>query len=189
MPEPHIVLPHTGLRMPHTRLTVTSKKTLPTPDGEAFTATLRLDGRIVGHIHNDGWGGPTTWTPTGAGFSWRDLDAFSTECRTQSGTAPMEETVLDDLVEEYATARRVAKHDRAGRTALRLCQLVDGNIYSAAEAAATRVTTAAHRQRLIGELAAALPADEDQWWQLWTGHAWDDLTDRPTQPADEAAPQ
>lgn len=182
MSERLVVLPHTGLRVPHTRLSVTSLQTLPTPDGEAFTATLRLGGRIVGHIHNDGNGGATTWSTNGTGFSWRDLDAFVAACRTPAGTEPPEEHVLDDLVEEYATSRIVAKLERANRTPLRLCRLINGITYSVGRAAATKVTTPAHRQRLIGELAVHSPAKDDEWWQLWTGAAWDDLTERPTLP-------
>lgn len=189
MTESLVVLPHTGLRVPHTRLNVTSLKTLPTPDGEAFTATLRLDGRVIGHIHNDGHGGATTWSTNGTSFSWRDLDMFVAACRAPAGTVPLEENVLDELVEEYATTRTVAKHERANRTPLRLCQLIDGVTYGAGEAAATKVTTPAHRQRLITELAAASPAGEDEWWQLWNGAAWEDLTPRPTAGTDEAAPR
>jgi hypothetical protein len=182
MSEPLVVLPHTGLRVPHARLRVTSLKTMPTPDGEAFTATLRLDGRIVGHIHNDGNGGATTWSTNGTGFSWRELDAFIAACRTPHGTAPAEEHVLDDLVEEYATSRIVTKHVRANRSPLRLCRLVNGLTYTVGLAAATTVTTPAHRARLVGELAVHSPAEDDEWWQLWTGAAWDDLTQRPTPP-------
>jgi hypothetical protein len=186
MTEPLIVLPHTGLHVPHTRLRVSSLKRLRTPDGEAFTATLRLDGRIVGHIHNDGNGGATTWTTTGTGFSWRDLDAYVAACRTDAGTATLEEHILDDLVEEYSSTRTVAKADRAGHTALRLCQLINGVTFTVGEATATRVTTPEHRQRLIADLAAKSPAAADEWWQIWNGTAWEDLTPRPTAPVDEA---
>jgi hypothetical protein len=186
MTEPLIVLPHTGLHVPHTRLRVNSLKTLRTPDGEAFTATRRLDGRIVGYIHNDGNGGATTWTTTGTGFSWRDLDAYVAACRTDAGTATLGEHILDDLVEEYSSTRTVAKADRAGHTALRLCQLINRVTFTVGEATATRVTTPTHRQRLIADLAAKTPAAADEWWQLWNGTAWEDLTPRPTAPADEA---
>jgi hypothetical protein len=187
MTEPLIVLPHTGLHVPHRRLRVSSLKTLRTPEGEAFTATLRLDGRLVGYIHNDGNGGATTWTTTGTGFGRRDLDAYVAACRTDAGTAALEEHILDDLVEEYASARTVAKADRAGHTALRLCQLINGATFTVGGATATRVITPAHRQRLAVDLAAKSPAGDDEWWQLWNGTAWKDVTPRPTAPADEAA--
>jgi hypothetical protein len=186
MTEPLIVLPHTGLHVPHTRLRVSSLKTLRTPDGAAFTATLRLDGRIVGAIHNDGNGGATTWSAAGSGSRRHDLDAFVAACRTDDGIATLEEHVLDDLVDEYESARTVANADLAGHTALRLRQLINGITFTVGEATAKPITTPAHRGRLVAELAAASPAGADEWWQLWHGTVWEDLTPRPAPSTDEA---
>jgi hypothetical protein len=185
MPDDFTVLPHTGLRVPHTRLRVSSLKTLPTPDGEAFTATLRLQGRIVGWIDNDGRGGPTGFRTNGTSFGWRDLQAYVATCRTAAGRAPSEDTVLDDLVEEYRCQRRVASADRTGHTALRLCEAFNGDVLHVGMATAARITTDAQRQQLIAELAGT-PITHREWWQLWTGTAWQDLTARPAAPTDEA---
>jgi hypothetical protein len=185
MPVTLHVLPHTGLQVPHTRLRVSSLKTLPTPDGEAFAATLRLQDRIVGSIDNEGYGGPTAFHTNATGFSWLDLEAYVAACRTESGRPPTEEIVLDDLVEEYRCARRVAKAHRAGHTALRLCEAFDGDIFHVGVATSARITTDAQRQRLITELAAT-PTTGGEWWQLWTGTAWEDLTPRPAVTTDEA---
>jgi hypothetical protein len=51
------MLTHTDLRVPHDRLRVSSVKQMATHNGVAFTAVLRLDGRRVGTIENDGNGG------------------------------------------------------------------------------------------------------------------------------------
>lgn len=94
-----ILLPHSGLRVPHARLTVTSLKQFEMSRGVAYTATLRLDGTIVGTIENEGCGGETMFQPRpGAGFGYDELNAYAGQCHTVGGWNSTE-SVLNDLVD------------------------------------------------------------------------------------------
>ena len=59
-PQP-LRLPHSGLTVPHDAYTVTAYTERKTHDGVAFTGTLRLNGKIIGTVENDGVGGPDTF--------------------------------------------------------------------------------------------------------------------------------
>jgi hypothetical protein len=176
-----ITLAHTGLRVAHDRLDITGYRELPTVDGVAFTATLRLDQQPVGLIQNEGVGGATTFYPNAsAGFGHRDLDAYAHASRTPGGFRATDDGVLDDLITETLTARRVARSTRTGRSALRLLALLGGEDHlEVGDAEATLVRTPADRDRLIAQLLASGAPKPDEWWQLWTGDHWDDLTPRP----------
>lgn len=101
MSEELFTLPHSGLRVPHTDLHVTAARSLLGTDGEMLNATLRLKTRVVGYLLNEGRGGATFFQSTGAGFGWRDLEAFVAACRNPAGQPVPEEHVLDLLVDEY----------------------------------------------------------------------------------------
>ncbi|HEY7224661.1 MAG TPA: hypothetical protein VH561_13880 [Micromonosporaceae bacterium] len=180
MAESLVALPHSGLRVPHTDLHVTSARTLPGSDGEMLHAVLRRNGRVVGHLVNEGRGGPTFFQSTGAGFGWRDLEAFVAACRTPAGDQVPDEHVLDVLVDEYRTTRSVTATTKRNLTPLRLCVLLDGLTFRVGHAAAKPITTPERRARLCAELAHAGTVLDGEWWQLWNpGRGWEDLTPRP----------
>jgi hypothetical protein len=113
-------LPHTGLRVPDTRLSVSRLHQVQMHRGVAYTATLRLDTTIVGAIENEGTGGPTMFIPRNrTDFGDAHLDAFATACRTATGATPDVEQVLEDLITEYDTARTLRRAAGKGRTLLR----------------------------------------------------------------------
>jgi hypothetical protein len=175
-------LPHTGLRVPHIRLSVTRYRELPTVDGVAFTATLLHDGVPVGTIQNEGVGGATALHPNGTGgFGWRDLAAYAELARTEAGYRTTEDSVLDDLVTETLTAEHIQHTTGAGRAALRLLVLIGagGDWLELDHAEATPPRTSTDRLRLIDDLRTRRPVASDQWWQIWTDNQWHDLTPRP----------
>nr|BFE56399.1 hypothetical protein GCM10020063_009250 [Dactylosporangium thailandense] len=180
-----VTLPHTGIRVPDATLQVTSYRELPTPDGAAYTATVRW-GRIpVGSIHNEGRGGITMfWPVAGSAFDRRRLAAFVAASRSADGRPLTEEDLLEELVTEYEHAAHVARARRAGGSPVQLRVPFgvgfDGVYYTAARRIAAKVTTPAQRAALTAQLQRlAVPAGA--WWQLWTGQAWEDLT-TPSQP-------
>jgi hypothetical protein len=177
-----VTLPHTGIRVPIANLRVTSLRELPTPDGVAFTATLRLDRISTGTIHNEGMGGPTTYDAVaGSPLGPRDMTALVAASRSASGQPISEENLLDELVTEYENDCHVATAARAGRSPIRLMAPIGGDehladvYYTAHRTTAAAITTRAHRQALIVELRRQdIPAGA--WWQLWTGQQWTNLT-------------
>jgi hypothetical protein len=182
-----VALPHTGLRVPHTRLGITGYRELVSACGIAFTATLRLDTAPVGVVFNEGSGGATSYHPhSGSRFTGRDLVAFTVSCRTASGQQPDVESVLDNLVSEDRTARRVNRLTRRNETPLRLVTLLldDGpDLVEVGHASAAPLTTDDQIRRLAGELAESDPPEPGEWWQRWNGHTWIDLNPRnPTSP-------
>jgi hypothetical protein len=184
-------LPHSGLTVPDTSYTVTSYKDHQTHDGVAFTATLRLNGKIIGQIENDGRGGPDIFYPTTAGGmrEQRDaLEAFAARCADARGITPDVELLLGDLVTEYQTSRAINRATKRGKTLLRLLEdheFGDGPMGwpSMAATIEARTAWAADRARvrahLLGDPELAPPALG--WWQLWDAgeSGWIDVTDRP----------
>lgn len=179
-----VTLPHTGIQVPDATLRVSSLRQLPTPDGVAYTATLRQGRTPVGTIHNEGTGGATGYHPlAGSPFGLRQLAAFVVASRTADGQPLSEEQLLEDWVTEHEHTREVAKAARLGRSPLRLRGPLDEQhfpdvIFTARHATAANVTTAAGRTALITELRRT-PIRAGQWWQLWTGERWEDLTPPP----------
>lgn len=93
-----ITLPHTVLHVPHDRLRVTSLRELPTSNGVAFTANLRLDRKQVGVIEDAGRGGGPLFSPyPDTGFGFTALNAFAAACR-HHGEPVSTERLLSDLV-------------------------------------------------------------------------------------------
>lgn len=192
-----VTLPHTGIQVPDPTLRVSSLRMLPTPDGVAYTATLRQGRAPVGTIHNEGVGGATRFSPTaGSLFGPRELAAVVAASRTGDGKPISEEELLEDWITEFEHDKEVTRAARLGRSPLRLRSplsaadtfhdphLVD-IYYTARHATAAKVTTASDRAALVAELART-PIEVGQWWQLWTGDRWEDLTPPPTR---KPAPQ
>jgi hypothetical protein len=186
-----VTLPHTGVRVPDANLRVSSLRQLPTPDGVAYTATLRQGSTPVGTIHNEGIGGATSYSPlAGSPFGLRQLVAFVAASRTADGQAISEEELLEDWVTEFEHDKEVTTATRLGRSLLRLRSPLsaadtfhdehfDDVYYTARHATAAKVTTAADRTALVDELRR-ISIEAGQWWQLWTGERWEDLTPPPS---------
>ena len=190
-----VTLPHTGIRVPDANLRVTSYRELPTSDGVAYTATVRLGRTPVGTLHNEGMGGLTSYHPaTGSPFGYRHLAAFVAASRTADGQPISEEDLLEELVTEYENATHVAKAVRAGRSPLRLraplgdSDGLDDVYYTAERATTAKVTTPAQRDTLVAQLHTT-PVIDGAWWQLWAGHAWQDLTEPARSDPGQDSPQ
>jgi hypothetical protein len=182
-----VTLPHTGIRVPDAALHVTSYRELPTPDGVAYTATVRWGTTPVGTLHNEGNGGPTSyWPAAGSTFDPRRLAEFVAASRGADGQPISEEELLEDLITEYENVQHVTAATRAGRSPVRLRAPLGvgdglGEVYYIAERRTTaKITTPGQRDALADQLRRVAVVD-GAWWQLWTGQAWEDLT-TPTQP-------
>lgn len=185
-----IRLPHSGLQVPHTGYTVTSYKGHNTHDGIAYTATLRLNGKIIGNIENKGHGGPDTFYPTNSptpAAHWdtiNALEAFATHCIDSRGEPTSLEYVLGDLVTEYELTRDIRRAAKNGDSLLRM-----KDDYGADGWPIMVLTTeapdefVADRDRLRAYLLGSpkLKPSPTAWWQLWdpTAGRWVDVTDRP----------
>ncbi|MEV8504499.1 hypothetical protein AB0368_06660 [Actinoplanes sp. NPDC051475] len=192
-------LPHSGLTVPHTGYTVTSYRHHETHDGVAFTATVRLNNKVIGTIENDGNGGPDQFYPStadGHRTTTPALEAFAAACTDAQGETPDLELVLGDLVTEYETSRHIARAAKRGHVTLRMMQdheLDDGPMGWPSGAAffAVPPATAANPDRLRTRLQREpdLAPDALAWWQIWDANAsrWNDVTPRPEHlPADPA---
>lgn len=173
-----VVLPHSGMTVPHTRLTMRKLRSMPTSDGEAYTAELLLDGTPVGHVENSGTGGATTWFPVNREvFGWSAMAAFVGQCRDEDGEPMTEEFVLADLFEEARTARDVARFVKAGRTPVRTLAAItsDGEVVGTFANAYYGVPgNGADRP---GALAAYVwrQLPDAHAIQIWTGERWQAL--------------
>ena len=115
-----LTLPHTGLHVPHDRLRIRALHQLDLPAGVAVTATLLHDGRRVGQVANTGDGGATLYHPDpGSRFTRDDLRSFAARCRTPGDRVPLDEHVLDLLIEEHQTMTDLAAAERHGHTLAR----------------------------------------------------------------------
>jgi hypothetical protein len=134
------------LHTSHDRLRVSSLKELPMSDGVAFTATLRLDGKRVGVIENDGHGGGPLYLPDpGSRFGYGELNAFAAACR-HDNDGVCTEAVLNDLVTEYDLTLRITRATATGATLLRLVT-ADGYTGSTTRPAAAPTQAAADNDR------------------------------------------
>lgn len=186
-----IRLPHTGLHVPHTDYRVTSLREYKTRHGVGYEATLRHGKTIIGTIENEGTGGETRFHPARhpreSGYVDRnDIEAYAARCRTDEGSTPSGEHVLDDLITEFETPRRLAKAAKAGHALLRLQTFVYGDDDKPAGG-----PFADQEMRVAARLALPECAAELRWaveregttpgafWQVWRGDRWHDVTDRP----------
>jgi hypothetical protein len=168
-----VLATHQPLRMPHDRLTVTAVNPMPTSDGIAYTATLRLDGQPVGTVEHTG-DGSTVFHPAGHGLGRADLDVFVDGCRWR-GRAASEGTVLQALVAEYEITAQTAAAEADG---LALIVLRDGDehVVSTDYRLGRSHVGAGGMQMLAMRLTAAAAErypDQAQFvWQVWTGDRW-----------------
>ncbi|MGC4886664.1 hypothetical protein [Micromonospora sp. DT227] len=189
--------PHTGLRTPDDRFKVTSLSQHMAHDGVAFTANLKDRARIVGTIENEGYGGPTNFwckfehsnplhVSTGA------LEEYAALCRSERGGPVNIEDLLNDLVTEFETAKRIKAVEKRDGALLRMLGFMpDGDGKPAGDPYAQDETTwSMPAERLNLEWAAETlhrrrPPAEHAWWQVWRDGKWVDVTTRPTHlPAD-----
>lgn len=180
-----VTLPHTGIRVPDVNLQLSALRELPTPDGVAYTATVRIGGIPVGAIHNGGAGDQTRYRPMpGSPFGCRHLADIVAASRGPDGRSLTEEQLLETLITEYQIGWHVDAAAGAGRSPLRL-QAPSGvgpaDLPLTVDVdTATNVTTPAQRAALAA-MVQRRPVDAGAWWQLWTGARWEDLT-TPAQP-------
>lgn len=166
----YVILPHTGLRVPHDRLRVTDLRQMPTRNGVAFTATAAFDGVTVGTITNDGNGGATEPYVAHPLFGWRELAGYVAASR-RNGAPAAEEQVLDALVEEYDTAAHVRAATTAGSTAVRLRD-DDGNTLDLRTVQPVPPRTPDAVADLTRHLTEAFPNPYGTQWQIWAGTGW-----------------
>ncbi|WP_160050824.1 hypothetical protein [Nocardiopsis sp. FR4] len=119
-----ITLTHTRMRVPNDRIRVTSLKQVDVGCGIAWSAVLRADRRTLGAITNDGHGGATLFRPEDS-EARNTVDRFVSKCRDHHGESMSEESVLDNLANEYEYARDVARAERAGQYLVRYFDRVD----------------------------------------------------------------
>jgi hypothetical protein len=177
-PAHPVVLPHTGISVPHTRLTLRNLRSIPTSDGEAYSAELLLDGRPVGVIENTGTGGPTTWLPLDRnGFGHTQMHGFVAACRDEHGGPIAEEFVLAELFEETRTARDVTRYLKAGKAVVRTVSAITSDGAVAATFADAYYGVPAEWATRPGELAASMWRQRPDAYaiELWTGERWDAL--------------
>lgn len=193
-----IRLPHTGLRTPDTRLTVTSLSEFETPRGVAFTSTLRLDNKIVGTIQNQGNGGDTRFESKylrddPKALTEGQLAEYAAKCQTEAGNPVTVERLLDELVTEFDWTRRIQKAEKKGCAKLRMMARIFGaedmpanEPYARSDASWTTPADCADLTAVSAAFTKQASADdENTWWQLWRGGKWVDVTTRPTSvPAD-----
>lgn len=174
-----IVLPHSGITVPHSRLTLRKLQAMATSDGEAYTAELLWDGKPAGSIENSGQGGATFWYPFDLGVLDRaQMDAFVAACRDENGKPMDEEFVLSSLFEETRTARDIGRLLRAGTLPVRTLAAITGgddelvdtfaDAYYGVPGASPvdRVAVAAQMWRKCPDAHAI---------EMWTGERWESL--------------
>jgi hypothetical protein len=177
---PAVVLPHTGMRAPHARLTVRNLRQRPIGERLTYDAVLYLDEQPVGKVTNplgtDTWFEPAPGSP----FGEADLRAFVELCRNEEGNEVTVDDVLNELIDEQETAAAVASRLAKGRTPVRLLMPIQplgcghGHIKCTPVGVALpddrqwwgAIVRALHRQR---------PTAEGEVFQIWTGTAWEAL--------------
>lgn len=168
--QQYVILPHTGLRVPHDRLRVTELQQMSTRNGVAFTATVAFDGVTVGTITNNGNGGATEPYVAHPLFGWRELAGYVGASR-RNGAPATEEQVLDALVEEYDTAEHVRAATASGSAAVRLRD-DDGNTLDLHTVRPVSARTTDAVADLTRHLTAAFPNPYGTQWQIWAGTGW-----------------
>lgn len=177
-------LPHSGLRVPHTRLHVTSYRGIETGRGVAFTATLRLGNIPVGTIENPGNGG-ATWLDfhDHRAYGPAQFNEFVAACRYDSGRDVGEEDVLTDLTTEYEIGQAI-KRAEAGvnkRAVMRWMEFIhnaDGPVgepFPNDFRTCNKALALMFRDVLVKQMQGQVLSDYG-WWELWTGERWERLT-------------
>lgn len=181
-------LPHTGLRVPDTSLSVSRYKALETSDGVAFTANLRVGNKIVGQIEDLGNGGETMLQPR----DWRvygetEFAAYAARCRTEEGTEVNAELLLNELITEHEWTLKVRNTDAKRRLLLRQMahamstetERADYPPYPQGETSSKVPGSEAQWTTLRDVLLKRMPPGPHGWWQGWHGGRWRDVTPRP----------
>ncbi|MFG1872113.1 hypothetical protein [Micromonospora arborensis] len=183
--------PHTGLRTPDARFKVSSLRQHETRDGVAFTASLKDGNRIVGTIENSGSGGPTDYwckfeRTHPLHVSPRQLEEYAALCRNERGEPVGIENLLEDLITEFETAKRIAAVEKRNSALLRTLGFIPGDDDkpTGEPDAQDEVTWGMPAERLNLEEAAETlnrrrPAGDNAWWQVWRDGKWVDVTKRP----------
>mgnify|MGYP003471701048 CR=1 FL=1 len=171
-----VELVHTPqLRLPHQRLVVTGVERLATHNGAAFTATLALDGQVVGTIEDNGNGGEIMLYSPNDLFGWQGMRVFLDGCRL-GGTQPSQKRVLDALVEEFELDRDVTAAQAVGDTYVRL--VTDDGVTGELRRVSPRPVGAAALRELATDLASEPTPPWARTWVIWSGGRW-----RPVAPA------
>jgi hypothetical protein len=166
-----ITLPHTGLQVPHTGIRVTSLRQTDVGSGIAWSATLR-HGRVkLGTIANHGTGGITIFYAETSGTR-RALADFVDQCHDSAGEPVDEETVIDELTNEYEQARDVVRNQKKHRYTVRFFDGIDIPANATFSLSVPypdyeRALTAAHHAIAdlpTGTVRAQLWAGEKQGW-------------------------
>jgi hypothetical protein len=163
-------LPHSGLFVPHRRLTVTGRAEAPTDRGVAFSATLCLDGHPAGRISNRGCGDGTIYTPhTPTDWTAEDMDQFASMCRASNMSALLTETVLDMLYDESATSDEAVEATAGGDILCRkMLPLPDGTHWAAVT---TRIpadgATPPDWRRIAAIALTVEQCAVGEFWQAW----------------------
>ncbi len=182
--SPPVRLPHTGLRLPDRRLSITRYKQVP--GGAGFTAWLRVDGLHAGVIEGDHDGRLRTFAPTDPAGGWVVLAQYAARCRTGHGGELTVKRLLEDLVTETLWARHAGAAERAGRLLLRLLDHVAGpdgvradhpSVQGRADSAMPR--SIKQWKELAALLRRTMPPGRHGWWQGWTNSRWRDVTAPP----------
>lgn len=174
-----VVLPHTAMTVPHTRLTLGKLRSMSTARGDAYTADLLLDGKTVGTIENTGDGGATTWFSLDPErFDRQAMETFVAACRDEHLRPLAEEFVLADLFEEARTARDIARFVKAGKVPVRTISVTTGDTDEAPGTFPDCYYDVASRwDAQPGMLAGGMWRQRPDAYaiQKWTGEQWEAL--------------
>lgn len=157
-----VVLPHTGLTVPHGDLAVTALDALS--DLSAYDAVLSLKGHPIGSIVDQGRGGGAHfWPLTPAHLE--PVHAFVTAAR-RGGEPVTDEEVYDDLVREYDMERLTQRANHLQQTVARG--------FSSGGSIITFVILNRPPGRFTRSAARQLAAETPQvtLWEIWTGEQW-----------------
>lgn len=164
--QQYVLLPHTpGMRVPHDRWQLTDVAWHPTGKGFlALTATLTLDGTLVGALRHDGT--DTHLTTEGATPGW-DAYVAASEHLGQPVTAAR---LLDALVTETAIGEALTRIADADAAVIRLIDDIGRTLTIRPVIPAPRDWTAL---RAFGQTIAGADGDNGTTrWEFWTGRSW-----------------
>ncbi|MDG4784902.1 hypothetical protein O7626_02970 [Micromonospora sp. WMMD1102] len=176
-----IVLPHTGLGVPHGRLSARDLRHRDLGGSRVgYSAVLYLDEQVAGRILND-YGTDTWFEPVEATpFGEADLAAFVGQCRDEDGATVTVETVLDALIDEQEAADAVRQVLTREWTPVRLLTPIQpagqghGHVKGlpfGAGAPADRTWWGA----IVRALHHKRPLNDGEIYQIWTGQVWEAL--------------
>jgi hypothetical protein len=175
-----VMLPHTGLRAPHARLTVRNLRHWSVGSRVAYEAVLYLDDQPVGKVTNPK--GTDTWFEPHAGspFGEADLRAFVALCRDEDGNEVTVDDVLNELIDEQQTAAAVRSWLAKFRTPVRLLMPIRplGCGHGHVKGVPAGIGAPADRDwwgAIVRRLHRKRPLREGEVFQIWTGTAWEDL--------------